>query len=257
VVTALLEFREVGFAYNGARVLEGATAALTPGELVAIVGPNGAGKSTLLSVCAGLRPSYEGACLYAGKEIRDWSRREFAREVAFVPQSLRMEFPFTCEQVVLMGRAPFGDGLFEKEEDFREAARAMELTDCGAFRDRDLRALSGGERQRVVLASALAQRPKVLLLDEPTTFLDLKHQLLIYGLLRDLRRQGLLVVTVTHDLNLAASFADRILILHQGRQRACGGVGEVLTPAAIRDIFEVECTMIPQPGGGRWIAYGR
>ncbi|MBV6434717.1 MAG: Hemin import ATP-binding protein HmuV [Bryobacteraceae bacterium] len=257
MVTALLEFREAGFAYNGTRVLEGATAALSPGELVAIVGPNGAGKSTLLSVCAGLQPSYEGSCLYAGREVRDWNRREFAREVAFVPQSLRMEFPFTCEQVVMMGRAPFGDGLFESEEDFREAERAMELTDCAAFRNRDFRALSGGERQRVVLASAIAQRPRVLLLDEPTTFLDLKHQLLIYGLLRDLRKQGLLVVTVTHDLNLALSFAGRVLMLQGGRQRACGAVEEVLTPAAIRDVFEVECAMIPQPGGGQWIAYAR
>ena len=123
-----------------------------------------------------------------------------------MPQSLKLDFPFTAEQVVLMGRTPYAGGMFESPEDWAAVERAMDVTDTLEFRARDFRALSGGERQRVVLASALAQEPKALLLDEPTTFLDLQHQLTIYELLRKLSLEGMLVIAVTHDLNLAASF---------------------------------------------------
>ncbi|HUQ91246.1 MAG TPA: ABC transporter ATP-binding protein [Bryobacteraceae bacterium] len=247
-----MELRDAGYSYGATRVLANVSAKFPAAALTAIVGPNGSGKSTLLGICAGLRPTYEGHCSYKEREVRGWNRREFSREVAFVPQSLQMEFPFTAEQVVLMGRAPYGDGLFETEEDLEVAEVSMKLTDCLDFRHRDFRALSGGERQRVILASALAQKPRVLLLDEPTTFLDLKHQLLIYSLLRNLREDGMRVVTVTHDLNLAATFADHVLVLHQGRQWSYGPTKEVLTPDMIQQVFEVPCAM-----RGGWITYGQ
>jgi iron complex transport system ATP-binding protein len=187
-------------------VLREATLEFGAGEMVAVAGPNGAGKSTLLGIMAGLRAPYDGLCRYKGVEIRAWLRRRLALEVSFVPQSLSLQFPFTAEQVVLMGRTPYCDGLFESPEDREAVEDAMRTTDTLQFAARDFRTLSGGERQRVVLASALAQRPRALLLDEPTTFLDLKHQLSIYALLRDLCRTGMLVIAVTHDLNLSASY---------------------------------------------------
>jgi len=134
--------------------------------------------------------------------------------------------------------------------------RAMATTDTLEFRTRDFRTLSGGERQRVILASAVAQQPRTLLLDEPTTFLDIKHQVAIYRLLRDLSRQGLLVIAVTHDLNLAASFADRIVVLDSGRVAADAAPAEVFTPETVRRVFGLESSIQRGPGGKPWIVYG-
>jgi iron complex transport system ATP-binding protein len=242
--------------YNGTQVLADATLSFGAGQLVAIIGPNGAGKSTLLGIMAGLRPGHAGCCEYAGTQVSRWQRRAFARRVSFIPQSLRIEFPFTAEQVVLMGRTPHCDGLFESPGDWEAVERAMAITDTVAFRRRDFRSLSGGERQRVVLASAVAQQPETLLLDEPTTFLDLKHQVAIYSLLRDLGRQGMLVVSVTHDLNLAAAFADRIVVLSEGRVVADAAPREVLAAETIRGVFGVESRFCEGPQGRPWMIYG-
>ncbi|MBI3681544.1 MAG: ABC transporter ATP-binding protein [Acidobacteria bacterium] len=256
-MSAFVEIEGVSYAYNGRLVLDAVSASFEAGELAAIVGPNGAGKSTLLQICTGLRAPLSGACLYQGREIGHWPRRTFAQQVAFVPQTLQMPFPFTAEQVVLMGRSPFGDGLFESAEDIAAAEQAMAATDCLGFRGRDFRALSGGERQRVILAAALAQSPRVLLLDEPTTFMDLKHQVAIYSLLAGLRAQGMLVIAVTHDVNLAAAYADRVLMLKDGRVEAFGPARDVLCEQNIRRVFEVDCALLRQPDGGVWIRYGR
>jgi iron complex transport system ATP-binding protein len=223
------------FAYG----LLDATFELSQPGFVAIAGPNGAGKSTLIGIMAGLRAPYRGSCTYDGVEVSRWRRRDFARRVAMLPQTVRLEFPFTAEQVVMMGRTPYAGGWFESPEDRAEVVRAMEVTDSLAFAGRDFRTLSGGERQRVVLASALAQRPEALLLDEPTTFLDLKHQLGIYRLLAAQARQGMLVVAVTHDLNLALQFADRVILLDRGRVTGDGPPHEVLNPAMVHDVFGV------------------
>jgi iron complex transport system ATP-binding protein len=240
----------VGMSYGERAVLSEVSAAFEAGTMTAIAGPNGAGKSTLLGIMAGLRSHYAGACLYQGRDIRHWPRRAFARSVAFVPQFLRVEFPFTVEQVVMMGRTPFANGLFEAPGDAEAVERAMTITDVVAFRERDFRSLSGGERQRAVLASALAQSPEFLLLDEPTTFLDLKHQVGMYRLLRDLCGQGLGVVTVTHDLNLALSYAGRVLLLNDGRLVGEGAPDAVLTPATIANVFGVRAAVREN-----WISY--
>jgi iron complex transport system ATP-binding protein len=155
-----------------------------------------------------------------------------------------------------MGRTPFADGLFESAEDHKAVERAMELTDVLTFRDRDFRSLSGGESQRVVLASALAQEPAVLLLDEPTTFLDLRHQVSIYRLLRDLCRGGLLVVAVTHDLNLAAAYSDRIIALQEGRVVADADPETFFSSGFIGSVFGIEAQVRQGPGGRPWIVYG-
>jgi iron complex transport system ATP-binding protein len=241
--------------YNSTTVLDVGELAFRRGELVSVVGPNGAGKSTLLGVMAGLRDGYEGQCRFEEREVRKWPRREFARSVSFVPQSLRLEFPFTAEQVVMMGRTPYCDGLFEAPEDHAAVERAMEAIDAIRFRHRDFRSLSGGERQRVVLAAALAQEPAVLLLDEPTSFLDIKHQLAMQRILRDLCAAGMLVVEATHDLNLAATYSDRVVVLHNGRVVADGVPRDSLSAEKIRDVFEVDARMEHDSEGGPWIRY--
>lgn len=230
--------QNLGFAYG----LHDASFEWPSFGFVSIAGPNGAGKSTLLGILAGLRHPYSGECSYQGTELHRWRKRDFARRVAFLPQSVKLEFPFTAEQVVFMGRAPYADGWFESQADHAAVARAMAITDAAAFAARDFRSLSGGEKQRVVLASALAQEPETLLLDEPATFLDLKHQLALYRLLVDLSKR-MLVVAVTHDLNLAFKFSDRIMVLEDGRIAADGLPSEALSPAIIDRVFGVHTQM--------------
>lgn len=242
--------KNLSFAYG----LRDATFDIPPSGVVTIAGPNGAGKSTLLGIMAGLRTPYLGSCQYRGVEIRQWRRRQFARQVAFLPQSMKLEFPFTAEQVVFMGRAPYADGWFESQEDHSAVSRAMETTDTRTFAARDFRSLSGGEKQRVILASALAQEPEILLLDEPTTFLDLKHQLAMYHLLANLAKR-MLIVAVTHDLNLALRFSDRVIVMEDGRIAAQGPPEEALAPAVINRVFDVHCALLDGPGGKPWLAY--
>jgi iron complex transport system ATP-binding protein len=235
----------LGFAYG----LKDVSFELPAHGLIAVVGPNGAGKSTLMGILAGLRRPYHGLCSYAGKEIRGWRRHEFARRVAFLPQSLRVEFPFTAEQVVFMGRTPHANGWYDSPEDAAAVEGAMQIADVLPFRDRDFRSLSGGERQRVILASALAQEPETLLLDEPATFLDLKHQVAMYGLLARLAAR-MLIVAVTHDLNLALRHAHRVVVLENGTIAADGVPAQVLNPDTIARVFSV-----PARVEAGWIQY--
>jgi iron complex transport system ATP-binding protein len=241
----------LGFSYG----LREATFELPSSGTIAIAGPNGAGKSTLIGIMAGLRTPYLGSCTYGGVEVRKWRRRDFAKRVAFLPQTFRMEFPFTVEQVVFMGRTPYAGGWFESPDDHQAVAHALEITDTQGFRTRDFRTLSGGERQRVILASALAQQPETLLLDEPTTFLDLKHQLALYRLLAELGRGGMLVVTVTHDLNLALQFSDQVIVLDAGRVAAQGSSEDVLLPELIARVFGVHAQMHSRPQARPWIGF--
>jgi iron complex transport system ATP-binding protein len=241
--------------YDGRDVLRAVTLEIPPGMVLTITGPNGAGKSTLLSILAGLRRGHAGSCLFNGREVLDWPRRALAQQVSVVPQRVQMEFPFTSEQVVTMGRTPFCNGLFESPDDHVAVERAMRITDTTQFRKRDFRTLSGGERQRVVLASALAQTPRVLLLDEPTTFLDPEHQVSLFRILRGLAGEGVLVITVTHDLNLAARYSDRLIMLRGGELRASGAPREVIEPRIIRDVFSVDAQIHQTPAGHPWIMY--
>ncbi len=250
------ELQGVGMRYDGAAVLEGVSLRFLQPELVTLIGPNGAGKSTLLGIMAGLRRGFEGQCLLNGRSVDRWRRREFARLAAFVPQTLRFDFPFTAEQVVLMGRTPYAGGFFESREDWVAVREAMEATDTALLASRDFRSLSGGERQRVMLAAALAQKPAALLLDEPAAFLDLHHQLMIYDLLRRLAREGLLVIAVTHDVNLAASYAGRVVALRGGRVIADAAPCDALAAERIREVFGVPAEWLTRRDGKAWIAYG-
>lgn len=252
----LFELAEVTFSYDGVPALQNISLDFRAGEFVAVAGPNGAGKSTLLGIIAGLRSGYRGTCRFNGRDALRWPRKEFAASVSVVPQAVRIDFPFTAEQVVLMGRTPFADAMFESPLDAEEVDRAMEMTGTSPFRRRDFRTLSGGEKQRVILASALAQTPKALLLDEPTTFLDPEHQVSLYRLLRSLAQKGVLVISVTHDLNLAATFADRVVLLRGGELVKDGTPAEVFRRETVRDVFHVDNAVSTGPGGRPWIHYG-
>ena len=244
---------DLRFRFGDAEILRGISLEFQLGQMVAIVGPNGAGKSTLMSVLSGFRDDYEGRCTFRDVEIRQWKKRDLGRQMTFIPQIIRLEFPFTAEQVVFMGRTPHCHGLFESQDDRDAVRKAMEVTETTGFAQREFRELSGGERQRVVLAGALAQEPSVLLLDEPTTFLDLKHQTSTYALLEKLAREGIAIIAVTHDLNLAASYADRMIVMSQGRIAADGKPEQVLTSAMLKEVFEVDAEIRQSPEGRPWV----
>jgi len=237
-----LEAQAIYFAYRpGAPVLRGVDLRVEQGELWGVIGPNGSGKTTLVRILSRALDPDAGSVTLWGKPLAAYERRELARTLAVAPQESSVAFPFSALEIVLMGRAPFlGRFAFEGPRDLAKARQALELTDALPFAERRLWELSGGEKQRVILARALAQEPRLLFLDEPTTFLDLKHQAAIYRLTRRLcREQGLTAVAVTHDLNLAAQSCDRLLLLHQGRVAAAGAPEEVLTPERLEAVFEV------------------
>jgi len=252
----LYELEHVGMRYGTAHVLRSVSLSLNAGEFVAIAGPNGAGKSTLVSILAGLRTPSTGYCRFMGRETKSWNRRDFARRVAIILQENGANFPFTAEDVVYMGRMPHGSGLYETDEDRAAVRSALEQTGTAEFRHREFRTLSGGEKQRVLLASALAQSPEVLLLDEPSAHLDIYHQVQLYRLLHDLTRRGLLVLAVTHDLNVALGKADRLLLMHHGEIRADGDPSEIVQPDLMQDVYAVPVDVHRSASGKPWITYG-
>ena len=252
----IFRLAQAGMRYGDATVLSDVSAEFTRPEFVAILGPNGAGKSTLLGILAGLKRGSHGQCEYRDRPLAQWPRRHFAREVSFLPQNVQINFPFSAEEIVLMGRTPHGRGWQESPADLAAAQHAMELTDSTNYRRREFVSLSGGERQRVILAAALAQTPRVLLLDEPSAFLDLSHQVALYRLLARLpREENMLVIAVTHDLNLASAHADRVLVLNHGKLVANGTPSEVLHQACLKDVFEVDVAIRQNRSGRPVIIY--
>jgi len=209
--------------------------------MLGVIGPNGSGKSTLMRLLSGvLRPS-SGTIQVHGQPIGTYSRRDLARAIAVVPQDTVIEFPFSVTEVVLMGRSPhLGSFAFEGDRDLDVARRAMQHTGVLELADRSIHELSGGERQRVVLARALAQETDILLLDEPAAFLDIRHEVEIYDLLQALQREGKSVLTVLHDLNLAALYCDRVALLKAGRVVRTGTPAEVITYTVLTEVYETE-----------------
>ncbi len=239
----------VAFAYGGPPVFAKVDVTVGPGELVGLIGPNGAGKTTLVRVLAGMARPATGRVLLDGRPIDAWSGRERARAIAFVPQDPRVEFPFTVLEVVLMGRAPHLSGLgFARAEDLRLAREAIARLGLEGREGRRLDTLSGGERQRVFLARALAQAPSVILLDEPTTHLDLRHQSDILAVVRDGVRRGLAALAVLHDLNLAAVACDRLVLLAAGGVAAEGRPVDVLTRETIERAFATRVEVLARGG---------
>jgi len=230
---------------------------VAPGDCWSIVGPNGAGKTTLLRLIAGLSRPTSGVVSLDGRPIESLSLRERARRLALVPQRASGDLDITARELVLLGRYPYRSfSLFESPEDERVAARAMKVTGIAAFADRRMETLSGGEAQRVNLAAALAQEPAVLLLDEPTSSLDLRHQLGIHGLLtRRAADNGVAVVVVTHDVNLARRFSTHVLMLADGTPVASGAPDEVLQPERLTEVYGVDMIgMTHAATGTHWLA---
>ncbi|NIM00509.1 MAG: heme ABC transporter ATP-binding protein [Acidobacteria bacterium] len=237
-----IEVGGLSFAYGNRPALEGIDLTVAPGEIVGLIGPNGSGKSTLIRVVSGALAGYNGRVRVTGLDVATTSQRDLARAVAVVPQEPRFGFPFTVLEIVLMGRHPHLAGLaFESEADVGLAREALERCGAAEFADRPIHELSAGERQRVVFARALTQQPRVLLLDEPASFLDIRHQVELYDLVRQqAREQDVAVLSVLHDLNLAAEYCDRIVLLREGRVAASGPTDEVFTYANLTGVFETE-----------------
>jgi iron complex transport system ATP-binding protein len=204
---------QIAWHAGGAPIVERVSFEASKGEFVALMGRNGAGKSTVMDLIAGMRRPTAGTIHLDGRPIDAWTPNERARRIGHLPQAVRGELPFTVEQLVLMGRYPHADRWFESTADRRAAEHAMTTCECLAFRHRRVSTLSGGERQRVLLAACLAQEPPLLLLDEPSTFLDVDQQLHCFSLLRSEAAAGRACIAVTHDLNLALTFCTRIIVL--------------------------------------------
>ncbi|HUF11681.1 MAG TPA: ABC transporter ATP-binding protein [Longimicrobiales bacterium] len=212
--------------------------AVPEGRFQAIIGPNGSGKSTLARLLLGTFPPSAGRALFRGVDARALPRRELAREVGVVPQSETHAFPMSVGETVAMGRYPhLGPWRAPGAADRRAVLEAMERCDVVDLVHRPTGSLSGGERQRVLIARALAQQPRALVLDEPTASLDVRHEMAIFELLRALCMEGVTVLLVTHNLNLAARYADRLLMLDGGRAVAAGAARQVLDPGIVQAVY--------------------
>ena len=226
-----VKISEASFSRAGQHILQDISMEAAKGEFLAIIGPNGAGKTTLLRLAAGLEQPDSGCVEMLGRAVSSYTRREFAAQVALVPQEVPLEMPFKVAETVLLGRSPhLGLWEMEGEKDRQLAIQAMQAMHVEHLAGRRLDQLSWGERQRVFIARAICQQPRVLLLDEPTASLDPAHQVGIMDLLEELcRKQGLSVIMVSHELNLAAIYANRMLLLSRGRIAGTGTPQEVLT----------------------------
>ncbi len=235
----IFELDDVWASYGGAPVLKGVSLEIAEGEILGIAGPNSTGKTTLLRVLSKVLAPSRGSIRLLGQEMGQLSRLEVARIVACVPQEVQPVFPFTVREMVLMGRYPHARRFFfETHEDLAVAEEAMMATGVLHLADKFLDQLSGGERQRATIARALAQRPKVLLLDEPTVHLDLHHQAAILNFLKTLnRKRRTTIVLVSHDLNVAATLADRLLLLKDGEVYRTGPPEEVLEEKTLEEVY--------------------
>lgn len=242
----MLEARGVGYRIGDRAILRGVDLAVGAGELVVLAGPNGGGKTTLVRVMAGDVPPDSGEVIVEGRPISAYRPRELARRRAVLPQSVAVQFAFACVEVVTMGRAPYA-GTDASLDDEEVVERCMLATETSHLAERDFRSLSGGEQSRVSLARVLAQETAIVLLDEPTAALDLRHQEAVMTVARALARQGRAVLAVLHDLNLAAAYADRIALLAGGELLACGDPVSTLEPDLLTHAYDIPVRVVSHP----------
>jgi iron complex transport system ATP-binding protein len=249
----IFEARDLSFRYGDADrdALSDVDLAVPRGAFHAVIGPNGCGKTTLLRLLLGALEPAAGSVSYEDRPIRSWNRRDLARRLGVVPQSEELVFPLSVRELVAMGRYPhLGPWRGEGPQDREAIQDAMETCDIRGLATRPVHTLSGGERQRARVARALAQEPGTLVLDEPTASLDISHEMGIFQLLRGLADQGVTVVMVTHNLNVAARYADRLLLLDRGRTAAEGTADQVLQPRTLQSVYRWPVARTAHPGPG-------
>ena len=250
--TPAIRLDAVTAGYHGEAVIRAFSLSVAAGERVAILGPNGVGKSTLFRVITGLLQTRAGQVSLFDRPLRKIPAAERARLVATVPQELDTAMPFTAGELVMMGRtAALGRWIPPSREDRRWVAEAMALTDTRHLKDRVFQEMSGGERQRVAVAMALAARPRIILLDEPTSHLDMNHRLEIVQLIEQINReQGMTILMIGHDLNLAAEYFPRLVLLQEGRIAADGPPEAVLTPDTLGAVYQCAVSIQRDPVAG-------
>lgn len=246
----IIEGEDINFSYDGAEVLKGINISINRGKWIGLLGANGVGKSTLLKVISGILNPRSGRLFYRGKEIKSLDRREIAKRIAYVPQSSNFSFPFTVAEVVLMGRAPyFGKFEFERERDWEIARNAMETVGIDRLQNRLVTEISGGEKQLTSLTRAIAQEPEVMVLDEPTTSLDLKHRTEVMKLLAKLKHEkNISLLWATHDIFSAMFYFDEIIMLRDGKVFAAGNTEEVLTEEILAAVYGIDVTVRKENG---------
>ena len=246
-MSEILSADNITFAYGDRPALRGVSITLATGEIVTLLGPNGSGKSTLIKVLLGHLQG-EGSINWEGKSLTAWSRRELARRVAYLPQSPLFDNQQTVREVLHLGRAPYWVAFgLESQHDLEVVEQIATSLALDELLTRRMDELSGGQRQRVFLARCLIQEPVALLLDEPSTFLDLKHQVELIHLLRKLSRErNIAVLMASHDLNLSAAGADRLVLLNNGEVVANGSPNDVLNPALLSRVYDIPMERIPR-----------
>ena len=245
----MIELCSISFRYQKDWVLWDLSFLIKKGEFVGVIGPNGSGKSTLLKILSSLLIAQKGEIFSEGVPLKKMSRSDLAKKIAVVPQETHLLFPFKALEIVLMGRSPYlGHLLFERTIDLEIARKAMEWTETLQFSERSMDELSGGERKRVFIARALAQEPEVILLDEPTSNLDIHHQLDFLELILHLNQErGLTIVMASHDINIASEFCDRLILLQQGRIYKMGPPQEVVIKDSIERVYGCEIWVDQHP----------
>jgi iron complex transport system ATP-binding protein len=249
----VLTLKNVSFNYGGALALRGIDLQIRGSEIVGILGPNGSGKTTLLKIIDGILIPHDGEVLVRRKRLLGLRRAEIAKEIAMVSQESHFRFEFSVLEVVLMGRFPhLGKLQFEGERDMQVALSSLDATHTRELAERSIHKISGGEKQRVLIARALAQEPRVILLDEPTAFLDLKYKREIFQLISSLSAdKGLAVIVVTHDVDLSAQYCHRLVLLKNGEIYRAGDPASVITSANIRAVYECPVVVDNNPLTGK------
>jgi ABC-type cobalamin/Fe3+-siderophores transport systems, ATPase components len=245
----ILQAQDLTLGYKHRPVVDGFNVSICQGSVIGLIGPNGSGKTTLLRAFSGLIKPLDGKILLDGQELTEIPARRRAQMIGWVPQREKLAWPLTVKEVVSLGRAPYRGWLLPLTENDQEVIdQALSFTDLKELTDRSVEELSGGEFQRVLVARALAQEPRVLLLDEPNASLDIHYQIQVMDLVRELVAQrGITAVIAIHDLSVAARYCESLILLHHGKKICSGNPQEVLTPEHMRRVFRVETRLYKDP----------
>lgn len=253
MIPTLMKLEDISFTYETSPVIKNLSVSIQEKDFIGLIGPNGSGKSTLLKVMGGILKSDSGSTQFKESLISRINKKLLAQSIAWIPQDHPMVFPFKVSEIILMGRHPYLSALsFESEEDFEITRRAMETTMTSQFADRYFNEISGGEKQRVMIASALAQSPEMMLLDEPTAALDLKYQVQILQILKNLNvEHKMTLVMAMHDLNLASKFCNRLILLNEGQIVRDGPPEHVLDKNVLEQVYGIEVDLDSKDGSIR------